>query len=215
MRITAPPGRFEATNVTARMLILNAYGLPDFLIANVPGWAGDERFDVSGRASSPVPRDQLSAMVRSLLAERFQLRAHRETREMPTYALVTAAPDRRLGPALRGSALDCDADNAPTCRTRMAPSSVTATGMTMARLAQTLRAIVGRVVTDETGLTGTYDFELRFAPDQQPPPGAPPVDPDAPSIFTALREQLGLRLEGKRGPVEMLVIDRLERPTVD
>lgn len=128
---------------------------------------------------------------------------------------MTAAPDRRLGPALRVSALDCDASNTSACNTRMGPSSVTATGMTMARLAQTLRGVVGRIVTDETGLTGAYDFALEFAPEQPPPAGAPLGDPDAPSIFTALREQLGLRLEGKRGPVEMLVIDRLERPTVD
>jgi uncharacterized protein (TIGR03435 family) len=87
--------------------------------------------------------------------------------------------------------------------------------MTMARLAVTLSGIVGRVVTDETGLAGGYDVELTFAPEGPLPPAAPPADPDAPSIFTALREQLGLRLDGRRGPVEVLVIDEIERPTPD
>ena len=105
MRITAPPGRFEATNVTARLLILNSYGLPDFRLANLPAWAGDERFDVAGRAAGPASRDEISAMVRSMLEDRFQLRAHRETRELPTYALVPAAPDRRPGLALRTSSI--------------------------------------------------------------------------------------------------------------
>jgi uncharacterized protein (TIGR03435 family) len=87
--------------------------------------------------------------------------------------------------------------------------------MTMARLALTLSVVVGRVVTDDTGLTGAYDVELRFAPEAPLPPDAAPADPDAPSIFTVLREQLGLRLEGRRGPVEVVVVDGIERPAPD
>lgn len=218
MRITAPPGRFEATNVTARLLILNSYGLPDFRLANLPSWAADERFDVAGRSAGSVGRDEISAMVRSLLADRFQLRAHRETRELPTYALVAASPARRPGPALRTSSIDCSApEDRSKCNTRITPRSLTATGMTMTRLAATLTGIVGRVITDETGLPGAYDLELTFAPEGPLPPGAPPAaaDSDAPSLFTALREQLGLRLDGRRGPVEVLVVDRIERPTPD
>ena len=216
MRITAPPGRFEATNVTPRLLILNAYGLPDFRLANLPSWAGDERFDVAGRSAGSVGRDEISAMVRSLLADRFQLRAHRETRELPTYALVSASPDRRPGPSLRASAIDCSTDRSQ-CNTRITPRSLTASGMTMARLAATLTGIVGRVVTDSTAMAGAYDLELAFAPEGPLPPGAPPsaADSDAPSIFTALQEQLGLKLDGRRGPVEVLVIDSIERPTPD
>ena len=191
MRITAPPGRFEATNVTARLLILNSYGLPDFRLANLPAWAGDERFDVAGRAAEPASRDEISAMVRAMLEDRFQLRAHRETRELPTYALVPASADRRPGLALRTSSIDCSApEDRSKCNTR---------------------------ITDETGLPGAYDLELTFAPEGPLPPGAPPAaaDSDAPSLFTALREQLGLRLDGRRGPVEVLVVDRIERPTPD
>jgi uncharacterized protein (TIGR03435 family) len=206
MRITAPPGRFEATNVTARLLILNSYGLPDFRLANLPAWAGDERFDAAGRAAGPASRDEISAMVRSMLEDRFQLRAHRETRELPTYALAPASPDRRPGVALRTSSIDCSApEDRSKCNTRIT------------RLAATLTGIVGRVITDETGLPGAYDLELTFAPEGPLPPGALPAaaDSDAPSLFTALREQLGLRLDGRRGPVEVLVVDSIERPTPD
>ena len=218
MRITAPPGRFEATNVTPKLLILNLYGLPDFRLADVPSWAAEERFDVAGRSTGPVGRDEISAMVRSLLADRFQLRAHRETRELPTYALVSASPARRPGQALRTSSIDCSTDaDRSKCSTRITPRSLTATGMTMARLAATLTGIVGRVVTDATGMAGSYDLELTFAPEGPLPPGAPPsaADTDAPSIFTAVQEQLGLKLDGGRGPVEVLVIDSIERPTPD
>jgi uncharacterized protein (TIGR03435 family) len=213
MRITAPLGRFEATNVTPQLLILNAFRLRDFQLTNVPGWAAEERFDVTARTASPAARDEVSAMVRALLEDRFQLRTHRETRDMPTYALVFATPARRLGPGMRISTADCAND---ACNTRITPSSLVATGMTMARLAVTLSNFVGRVVTDESGLEGAYDLDLKFAPDQ-PAPGAAltQADADAPSVFTALREQLGLRLDGRRGPVDVLVVDRLERPTPD
>ena len=209
MRLTAPPGtgRFEATNVSARLLILNAYGLRDFQLAGAPSWTESERFDVAGRTAASATRDEISAMVRTLLAERFRLRSHRETREMPVYALVSATPDKRLGPALKVSTAET--------RTRISPTSISAVSMTMARLALTLSAIVGRVVNDETGLAGNYDVELAFAPEGPLPPAAPPPDPDAPSIFTALREQLGLRLDGRRGRVEVFVVDGIERPTPD
>jgi uncharacterized protein (TIGR03435 family) len=209
MRLTAPPGtgRFDATNVSTRILILNSHGLRDFQLAGAPAWTESERFDVAGRTDASATRDDISAMVRSLLADRFKLRTHRETREMPTYALVAATADKRPGPGLKLSTADT--------RTNISPTSISAVSMTMARLALTLSAVVGRVVTDDTGLQGAYDLELRFAREGPVPPGAPPADPDAPSIFTALREQLGLRLEGRRGPVEVLVVDGIERPTPD
>jgi uncharacterized protein (TIGR03435 family) len=245
MRISAPAGtgRFEATNVTPRQLILNAYGLRDFQLVDVPSWAADERFDIAGRAATSATRDQISAMVRTLLADRFRLQTRRETREMAVYALVTATPDRRLGPALTVTTTDCPAagggaprpaaparspgnaagagrgapDVQMTCGTRQSPTSLNAGNMTMARLALTLSGLVGRVVNDETGLAGTYDLRLTFTPEPRPGPGGPPipVDPDAPSIFTALPEQLGLRLNSTRGPVDVVVIDRIERPTAD
>jgi uncharacterized protein (TIGR03435 family) len=216
-------GRFEATNASVRMLILNAYGIPGFQLTGGPSWIDNVRVDVVARAATTVTRNEISGMVRGLLADRFNLAVHREPREMPVYSLVVARDDRQLGPRLRTSTIDCAAATAAggaapqlssgqlLCTTRMSPASINAGGMTMARLAQTLSGIVGRVVTDETKLTGTYDLQLAFTPEQPLPPGAPPgADPDAPSIFAALQEQLGLKLNTKRDMVEVLVIDRVD-----
>ena len=226
-RMTAPDGtgRFEATNVPVRMLILNAYGIPGFQLVGGPSWVDSLRVDVLGRGAANASRAEISAMVRTLLAERFNLVVRRDRREMPVYALVIARTDRRLGPRMQGSTTDCTAAAAPgapapqtasgqlLCTTRMSPFTINAGGMTMARLAQTLSGIVDRVVTDETKLPGGYDLQLSFTPERTPPPGAqPPADPDAPSIFAALQEQLGLKLDARRGMVEMLVIDRIDQP---
>jgi uncharacterized protein (TIGR03435 family) len=226
VRMAAPAGtgRFEATNASVRMLILNAYGIPDFQLAGGPSWMDSVRVDVIGAAATTATRQQISRMVRGLLAERFNLAVHLEQREMPVYALVVARDDGRLGPKLQKATTDCAAATpeggaAPQlpsgqllCTTRMSPVSINAGGMTMARLAQTLTGVVGRLVTDETKLPGTYDLQLAFAPERALPPGAPPANPDAPSIFAALQEQLGLKLDTRRGMAEVLVIDRIDPP---
>jgi len=223
IRMAAPAGtgRFEATNAPVRMLILNAYGIPAFQLAAGPSWIDSVRVDVIATTAATATREEISRMTRSLLAERFNLAVHREQREMPVYALVVAR-DGRLGPKLQKSTTDCAAATAAgratpqlpsgqlLCTTRMSPVSINAGGMTMARLAQTLTGIVGRVVADETKLTGTYDLQLAFAPERTLPPGAPPADPDAASVFAALPEQLGLKLDTRRGMVEVLVIDRID-----
>ncbi len=226
-RMTAPAGtgRFEAINTPVRMLILNAYGVPGFQLAGGPSWIESLRVDVVARAATTVTRDEVSRMVRTLLAERFNLAVHREPREMPVFSLVVARDDGRLGPRLTASTTDCPsvsnaggaAPQLPSgqllCTTRISPVSINAGGMTMARLAQTLSGIVGRVVTDETKLASSYDLQLTFAPEQPLPPGAPPpADADAPSIFAALQEQLGLKLNTRRGMVDVLVIDRIDPP---
>lgn len=226
-RISAPAGtgRFEATNASVRMLILNAYGIPGFQLVGGPSWVDSLNVDVIARGAASATRAEISAMLRTLLAERFNLAVRRDTREMPVYALVVARDDRRLGPRMQASTTDCAAAAAPgspapqtasgqlLCTTRMSPFTINAGGMTMVRLAQSLSGIVDRVVTDETKLSGGYDLQLSFTPERPPPPGAsPPADPDAPSIFAALQEQLGLKLDARRGSVEMLVIDRIDRP---
>jgi uncharacterized protein (TIGR03435 family) len=239
-----PGGRFTATNVPLRELIRFAYQLQNFQIVDAPDWIRDERFDILAKAEgdiAPTPLGQagpIQLMVRSLLAERFQLALHEETREMPLYALVLNRSDGRLGPALRESTTDCAAVMAaargrgalpappapgerPQCGMFGGPGQVRAGSVPMRQLAQMLSQQVQRVVVDETGLTGNYDFDLTFTPDQlpqgPPPPGAPPVaiDPDGVSIFTALQEQLGLKLDAQRGPVSVMVVDRVERPTPD
>jgi len=258
------PGRFTATNVTLRMLIRNAYQLQDFQISGGPGWLNSDHFDIVakidpavqeaiaaarggiGRAAFPGQGpNALQLMIRSLLADRFKLVAHHETKEQTIYALVVARTDGKLGPALKKSDIDCAALMAsarargqaappPTgppqpgqrmpCAVRIGPDNLSASAGTLAQFAQSLGTFVGRIVVDQTGLTGGYDIDLTWTPDQMPQraagtPGGQPVringvdiDPNGPSIFTAVQEQLGLKLDSQKGPVEMLVIDRAERP---
>ena len=235
-RIAAPrgTGRLDVTNAMVYTLILNAYGLQDFQLAGGPAWISNARFDIAARAASTATREDISTALRALLVDRFHLVVHREPREMPTYALTLARPDGRLGPQLKPSTTDCIAVTAnrgsgppPTstagqtlCGTTMTPSLLNAGNLSMARLATTLSGMVGRMVSDETGLAGVYDLQLTFTPENAgrfPGPGAgpEPVDPNAPSIFAALVEQLGLKLDARRGSVEVLVIDRVEMPAED
>ena len=159
-------------------------------------------------------------MLRSLLEDRFRLSAHRETRDLPIYALVLARADGRLGPRLRqttsdycakrleaaGKAGDTPlAPGGPVCGMRPSVNEITAGALPMNEFARFLALNTGRIVVDRTGLTGVWDFDLKYSPDNAPNP-----DPDRPSIFTALQEQLGLRLQATTGPVEVLVIDRVE-----
>jgi uncharacterized protein (TIGR03435 family) len=179
----------------------------------------------------------MQLMVQALLADRFKLVVHRETREMPTYALVLAREDERLGPQLKVSTVDCSPgarrglppppppgpNERPPCGMRMAPGSIMSGGTALSQLATTLSNSVGRMVVDKTGLTDRFDIDLKWTPDGMAaggglgiPGGAPPpvpVDTSGPSIFAALQEQLGLKLESERGPVEVLVIDSVEHPT--
>jgi uncharacterized protein (TIGR03435 family) len=245
------PGRYTATNVTARLLIRNAYQLQDFQISGGPSWLTSDHFDIVAKIEAgaqdsmpggpPVPGqgpNPLQLMIRSLLAERFKLVVHEETKDQPIYALVVARSDGRLGPQLKKSETDCAAlmaaargrgpgrglpppgplqpGEAIPCGIRIGPGNMAVGGSTLAQFANSLGMFVGRVVLDKTGLTGPYDFSLTWTPDQMPnrPPGAPEiaVDPNGPSIFTAVQEQLGLKLDSQRGPVAMLVIDRIEKP---
>jgi uncharacterized protein (TIGR03435 family) len=181
----------------------------------------------------PTP-EQL--MIRSLLGDRFGLRVHRETRQRPVYVLVPARKDRKPGPALKLVDVDCAAQYAPRdrataqseardpnrCGTKVGPGLVIAQAQTMGQLAATLATLsntgmsLDRPIVDGTGLAGVFDATLRFTPDRIPAgPAAPAtsIDPDSPSIFTALQEQLGLKLEPRTGPVDVLVIDRAELPS--
>jgi uncharacterized protein (TIGR03435 family) len=245
MRIGMQPGgRFTATNVPLRQLILFAYQLQGFQIVGGPDWITSDRFDISAKAEGETPPTPpgtvgpMQLMIRSLLEERFKLAVHHETRELPIYALVLARSDKKLGPKLNASTVDCQAmvkaamgrggpqgpppsvNGRPVCGMRIGAGQMMAGGFPLSQLAFSLAQMVQRVVLDRTGLTGNYDLELTYTPDQMPqgtpPPGAPappPIDPNGPSIFTALQEQLGLRLDAQRGPVDVLVIDSVERPT--
>ncbi len=186
------------------------------------------------------PPGPLNLMLQDLLEDRFKLRARREKREMPVYVLMVARSDGKLGEGLRPSKIDCIAmmrgrgargampppgpppsGERPTCGMRMGPNEIMAGGATLAQLTQVLSQITQRIVIDRTGLTGMFDIDLSFTPERMPqgppPPGVPvpSIDPNGPSVFTAVQEQLGLKLESERAPVEVLVIDHVERPTPD
>jgi uncharacterized protein (TIGR03435 family) len=235
------PGSYAAINMSLRRLIAFAYRMNpaidrDRIVG--PSWIDGARFDVAARTPADTRRDQVPDMLRALLVERFKLAAHTEMREESVYALVRARSDGQLGPQLTQSSLDCSTPgaflsgssgaNTPSGTTGDKPqcgiiSNVDANGgvlrgggRSMADLARNLTGRVNRTVIDRTGLSGAYDFVLRWTPEnfQNAAANAGPSR-DGTLIFTALQEQLGLRLESQRGPVEFLIIDNVERPTPD
>jgi uncharacterized protein (TIGR03435 family) len=238
-----PGGRLIINNVPLRTLIISAFGLQPQQLAGGPDWIDSARYDITAQAAGefavtePGTVGSSDLMMQRMLADRFQLAVHTETRELPIYTLTMARSDRRLGPRIRTAAVDCQAamtamlkrsqssgaapvppqrpDGGPGCGMRMGPGSqLTAGGMSMAALARMLAVPVGRLVLDRTGLNGGFDFDLEFAFDPIEGAAQPSsTTGGAPSIFTALEEQLGLKLQAERGPVEVLVIDRMERPT--
>ena len=233
-----PGGRFTATNIPLRMLVRQAFNVQDFQIVGGPDWMQSDRFDVIAKApEGEFTAEQMRPMLRALLAERFKLASHSETRDMAVYALMKARPDGKLGPNLTPAAVDCAAvmrgrrggpPPAPPqpgqkmeCGFMIGPGRMNAGGMPMANLAQSLSPMVGRIVLDKTELPGNYDFELTYSPEGLAigPPllngGPAPVDPNSPTIFTALQEQLGLKLDSQKGPVDVVAIDHVEPPVPD
>jgi bla regulator protein BlaR1 len=218
------PGRMTLTNVTVRLMLRNSYHIQEFQMSGGPAWLDAEHFDVIAKAEGNPTQDEFGAMLRALLADRFKLVVHRESREMPVYSLVTTPS---ASTKLRKSELDCFSGTgapqaAPTpaearCGFRMSAGTMSATGATMATLASSLSTRVSRIVVDHTGLPGGFDFDLSWTPDQRPAggPEASTIDPNGASLFTAVQEQLGLKLEPAKAPVEVLVIDQVQRPTVD
>jgi uncharacterized protein (TIGR03435 family) len=229
-----PGGRLVATNVSLGTLVSGAYGgdipLPPDRVVLPAFWAGSgpyaaaPRFDIEAKASRELKGPDFLAAVRRLLEDRFKLAIHHEMRERPVYALVMDRADRRLGPGLKRSDVDCtnpeeivakNPDGSSKCGLRGRAGSATGRH-TMAVLARFFTNAVPdhRTVEDRTGLPGTYELQIDWAPEVPlPADGAPaPPNPDAPSIFTAVREQLGLRLDSGKQLVDVLVVDRAERP---
>jgi uncharacterized protein (TIGR03435 family) len=224
---TQPGGTLRAENVSVRTLILDAFRVQESQLVQLPTWAASERFTIAARAGRPASDAQLWAMMRTLLEERFRLRVHTEERQGSVYFLELSRSDRSLGPKLLAVNRDCSIDSpAPPAQPARTPGfcgmdantggpreSLRGGAQTMAQLANALGTYaVPRPVIDRTGLVGTFDFTVQWA--REPQAGAASLTDDV-SILTALPEQLGLRLEGGRGPVQVLVVDNLERPTPD
>lgn len=247
-----PGGRFVATNVPLRQLIAIAYKLRDVQLIGGPSWIGSERFDVVAKASGELPPFNPSGpigpterMLQTLLAERFHLVTHAESREMPIYALVLARADGRLGARLVPSPVDCAvtvaersragrpldgpvmAGDRIACGMMISPWAIRIGGAPMVQIATALSQTARRYVVDRTGLTGNYDVDLQWTPQGVPlarPPGGdlpgppmaiPPPDPNGPTFETAIQEQLGLKLQPERSLVPVVVIDDARPPDPD
>ena len=271
------PGNISVSGMPVRLLIRQAFGqLQDSQLVGGPDWINSDRFDIEAKpeGGGPMTPQILQSVFRQILEDRFAMKAHKETRELPVYALMVARSDGRLGPNLKASSPECstlmaqrgrgpsavgapgpdarggavavgrggpppdgrggpgraggppgppDFDAPAACGQRMGGfGRMRAGGVSMADFATFISGTAQRVVIDKTGLTGYYDIALTFTPsgDQlpqgPPPPGAPappPIDPDGPSFFTAIQEQLGLKLDNQRGPVDVVVIDSIQQPT--
>jgi uncharacterized protein (TIGR03435 family) len=196
--------RIRLVALTLTDLAGNAYHRERYQITGGPSWMNSERYDVQANAPGETAptQDDLRRMLRALLADRFQLKVHMETKELPTYALVAG----KNGPKLKESTAGEYSQSASGNRT----AHMAFVKATMEQLAGNLYYSVGRPVFDKTGLRGFYDFTLDWTPDYGGPPTA---DSNGVNIFTALQEQLGLKLEPQKAPIEMLLIDHAERPS--
>jgi bla regulator protein BlaR1 len=226
-----PGGGLNMTNIPLEGMITFAYDVRDFQVSGAPGWAATEGFDVTARAERSVPdgpddpakmtdeqqktmRDQVAERLRALLADRFQLVVRKETKEQPIYALVVSKNGAKLKEA--------KAAEGARQGMRMGRGRLEGFAAPMEMLGATLSNVTGRPVVDKTGLTEKYDFVLEWTPDVGADARAqgfgngvnePAPAPGGPTIFTALQEQLGLRLDAQKGPVQTIVIDRAEKPS--
>jgi uncharacterized protein (TIGR03435 family) len=213
-RIT--PSGFSATNTTLPMLVAQAYEVDHNQVSGLTGWAKNERFDLVAKVGEAdvkrlegLTHEQRGSMLQAALRDRFRLAAHRETTMQPVFELVVTKGGPKLKeaspsdvPALNGKAM-------PGGMWRFGPHQLTGQAMTLSVMAQMLRQVAQRPVIDKTGLTGKYDVELNFGSSPQEEAAA---DDTRPSLFTALEEQLGLKLQPAKAPVEMVVVDHVEEP---
>jgi uncharacterized protein (TIGR03435 family) len=202
------PGRFVVDGITAANLIRNAYDLRPEEIIGGPAWLDAERFQVNATYPPESGTPQVNAMLRSLLRDRFALKAHREPRELPKYRLVLADANGRFGPQLKKSASQCPRPHPQTpCMMRGGMGELVMQEATMRQFLDYLESVVGGRIDDRSGLAGEYDLTLSWSRGNN--------DVERPSIFTALQEQLRVKVEPTRGTVDVLVLDSVERPTPD
>lgn len=205
-----PGGRYERISATVSGLLQFAYPSTRGDIVGAPDWVFTDRYDVLASAGRDATLEELRAMMRSLLEDRLQVRARVITEEQPIWHLVVARTDGKLGADLKPFTFVCGQPGAPPCGMSASRERVRAVGVPVSRIADFLRVSAGRPIVDRTGLTGNYEFTLVYRPETGRPPD--PSD-DRPNVFTALQEQLGLKLESARGPVQFILVERIERPT--
>ncbi len=238
MVMIRPPvgGRFTATNARLKMLVGIAYDVKGFEISGGPGWINSDGFDITAKAAdSNISLEQLRPLLQALLEDRFQLMVHRDTKEMPIYALTVAKGGPKLPAAKEGGCVPFGPNIPPPpplgagqpppilCGGFLrGPNLLQAGKVTMTQLVNVLSDVLGRPVIDKTEFTGTFDVKLEFTPEGTafgtegfgPPGGLPPgIDTSGPSLFTVLQDQLGLKLESQKGPGQVLVIDHAEKPS--
>lgn len=239
-----PGNRVTVTNMAPRQLITMAFQLQQFQLTGGPSWIDKDRFDIVAKIAGeqapfvPGQPNPIMLAMRTLLVERFKLKLHKETREMDVYNLVMIKPGVP-GPALKPSTTDCVAlanarrggpppgpppgppgPNDPmACGLMGMPGIIRMGGQPISQMTQMLTNQTGRLVFDKTNLTGNWDFTLKYLFEgrggQPLPPNIPAPDPDAPSLYTAIQEQLGIKLESGKAPVEMTIIDSIDHPTDD
>jgi uncharacterized protein (TIGR03435 family) len=226
-----PGGRLIARNNAVLNFITNAYGVPYYTVIGGPEWMRVDRYNLEAKADGEPSRAEMMLMLQALLAERFQFRMHRETKELPAYVLTVARGGAKLTPSKDGSCVDRSPENRnslpatekrPGCgnnnlssRGATPPNMMwTAVRVDMASVTGALAIFFRRPVVDRTGLMGFFDIRLELPPVQPATTDAGALDPGV-SVFTVLQEQLGLRVEEGRGPVEVLVVDGIQRPTED
>ena len=201
--VNGSAGGIRDINITAKDLIMGAYGLrTDSQLVGGPGWLGSAGWDIVARYPAGSDEAQHSGMMQALLADRFQLRVHRETRRLSVYSLAVAKNGPRLSPVTATGARGMSAG----------PRMIRYDDVSMPELASQLSSYLGTPVSDRTGLGGRYAIKLSFAPVQ---PDAGGAADSGPSIFTALQEQAGLQLNSGKGPVEVLVIDKVAKPSAN
>jgi len=211
-----PGGGFTATNVTMMQLMRFGFSIQEFQVSGqLPNWFNIERFDIEARADvQGEPRAEVwQPMLQALLADRFKLAFHKEVRAMPAYDLIVSKNGHKLQRVEPG---ECLPPPAGMCGTfRASTSQIIGDRVSMEAFATRLTRSMGRTVVDKTKVEGVFNLLLQWTPDPQPgvQVDAPPPDGGGPTIFTALQEQLGLRLEATKNPVEVYVIDRVERPS--
>jgi uncharacterized protein (TIGR03435 family) len=221
------PGMFVMTGGTIRQIFLLAYPSEGIDPIGAPDWLSTERFDLTVRFDQErLPQEQLQAVFREIFATQLKMKVHYERRDAPTYSMVVARGDGRLGKGVRNIGVDCDArrdvarrgEEVPTlppagngvdaCQNKVGNGTVLSGGIRFSQLASIVRNPAGRLILDETGLDGFYEFSLEWAPG----PGDPASPDPRPNIFTAFEEQLGLKLKPSTTSVEVVVIDHVERP---